>query len=126
MTSILTHGRVSASSATTRPGIVRSPAAAGSSSEAAGGRYGSCGIVMRPHHRRGGPRGKASGKWAGGDGFRGARSPVTCPPKTMSEHDAGPIVGMNHFTVLADDLERTRAFYQLLGLEPGERPPLGF
>jgi catechol 2,3-dioxygenase-like lactoylglutathione lyase family enzyme len=39
---------------------------------------------------------------------------------------AGPITGMNHFTVLADDLERTRAFYELLGLRVGERPPLRF
>jgi catechol 2,3-dioxygenase-like lactoylglutathione lyase family enzyme len=40
--------------------------------------------------------------------------------------DPGPITEMNHFTVLADDLDRTRAFYQLLGLREGERPPLGF
>ena len=39
---------------------------------------------------------------------------------------AGPITAMNHFTVLTDDLDRTRAFYQLLGLREGERPPLGF
>jgi catechol 2,3-dioxygenase-like lactoylglutathione lyase family enzyme len=38
----------------------------------------------------------------------------------------GPITEMNHFTVLADDLDRTRAFYELLGLREGERPPLGF
>lgn len=38
-----------------------------------------------------------------------------------------PIVGMNHFTVLTDDLERTKDFYMgLLGLEQGYRPPLGF
>jgi catechol 2,3-dioxygenase-like lactoylglutathione lyase family enzyme len=37
------------------------------------------------------------------------------------------ITAMNHFTVLTDDLERTRAFYvELLGLVEGERPPLGF
>jgi catechol 2,3-dioxygenase-like lactoylglutathione lyase family enzyme len=37
------------------------------------------------------------------------------------------IVGMNHFTVLTDDLARTRAFYvDLLGLTEGPRPPLGF
>ena len=36
------------------------------------------------------------------------------------------ITAMNHFTVLTDDLERTRAFYALLGLREGERPPLGF
>jgi catechol 2,3-dioxygenase-like lactoylglutathione lyase family enzyme len=40
--------------------------------------------------------------------------------------DGGPITGMNHFTVLADDLDRTRAFYELLGLQQGERPPLRF
>jgi catechol 2,3-dioxygenase-like lactoylglutathione lyase family enzyme len=34
---------------------------------------------------------------------------------------------MNHFTVLTDDLDRTRAFYEgLLGLREGPRPPLGF
>jgi catechol 2,3-dioxygenase-like lactoylglutathione lyase family enzyme len=37
------------------------------------------------------------------------------------------ITEMNHFTVLTDDLERTRAFYVgLLGLHEGPRPPLGF
>jgi len=37
------------------------------------------------------------------------------------------ITGMNHFTVLSEDLERTRAFYVgLLGLSEGPRPPLGF
>lgn len=37
------------------------------------------------------------------------------------------IHGMNHFTVLAEDLDRTLAFYVgLLGLQPGPRPPLGF
>jgi catechol 2,3-dioxygenase-like lactoylglutathione lyase family enzyme len=38
-----------------------------------------------------------------------------------------PVTEMNHFTVLTDDLERTRAFYVgLLGLHEGPRPPLGF
>jgi catechol 2,3-dioxygenase-like lactoylglutathione lyase family enzyme len=38
-----------------------------------------------------------------------------------------PVTEMNHFTVLSDDLERTRAFYVgLLGLRDGPRPPLGF
>ena len=38
-----------------------------------------------------------------------------------------PIVGMNHFTVLAKDLEATKVFYMdLLGLEEGFRPDLGF
>ena len=37
------------------------------------------------------------------------------------------IQGMNHFTVLAQDLDATMAFYvDLLGLEEGHRPPLGF
>lgn len=37
------------------------------------------------------------------------------------------IEGLNHFTVIAVDYERTLAFYtQLLGLEQGERPDLGF
>jgi catechol 2,3-dioxygenase-like lactoylglutathione lyase family enzyme len=36
------------------------------------------------------------------------------------------ITEMNHFTILTDDLERTRAFYvELLGLREGWRPPLG-
>ena len=37
------------------------------------------------------------------------------------------IVGMNHFTVLTDDLQKSRDFYMnVLGLEEGYRPPLGF
>ena len=37
------------------------------------------------------------------------------------------IHGMNHFTVIADDLERTVAFYvDMLGLQQGPRPDLGF
>lgn len=37
------------------------------------------------------------------------------------------IQGLNHFTVLTDDLEATRRFYiDLLGLTEGERPPFGF
>ena len=37
------------------------------------------------------------------------------------------IHAMNHFTVLTDDLDRTLEFYvDLLGLEPGDRPDLGF
>ncbi len=38
-----------------------------------------------------------------------------------------PISGMNHFTVVAQDLEATKAFYvDLLGLSEGFRPDLGF
>jgi catechol 2,3-dioxygenase-like lactoylglutathione lyase family enzyme len=37
-----------------------------------------------------------------------------------------PISGMNHFTVLTDDLETTKAFYADLGLHEGFRPELGF
>ena len=37
------------------------------------------------------------------------------------------IVGMNHFTVIADDEHKTLAFYvDLLGLTVGPRPDLGF
>jgi catechol 2,3-dioxygenase-like lactoylglutathione lyase family enzyme len=37
------------------------------------------------------------------------------------------IQGLNHFTVLTDDLEATRRFYaEVLGLIEGERPPFGF
>lgn len=37
------------------------------------------------------------------------------------------IHAMNHFTVIAEDLERTLDFYcDLLGLEQGHRPDLGF
>lgn len=37
------------------------------------------------------------------------------------------IEGLNHFTVIAEDYERTLAFYtQLVGLEAGPRPDLGF
>ena len=35
--------------------------------------------------------------------------------------------GMNHFTILTDRLEETIEFYRdLLGLEPGDRPPFKF
>jgi len=37
------------------------------------------------------------------------------------------IAGLNHFTVLTDDVPRTVQFYgDLLGLTDGPRPPLGF
>jgi catechol 2,3-dioxygenase-like lactoylglutathione lyase family enzyme len=37
------------------------------------------------------------------------------------------VQGMEHFTILTDDLDRTLAFYrEHLGLEPGFRPPLAF
>jgi catechol 2,3-dioxygenase-like lactoylglutathione lyase family enzyme len=37
------------------------------------------------------------------------------------------ILGLDHFTVLTDDLEATRRFYaEVLGLTEGERPPFGF
>lgn len=37
------------------------------------------------------------------------------------------IAGMNHFTILTDDVPRTVQFYgDLLGLTDGPRPPLGF
>src|SRR5690348_15517352 len=37
------------------------------------------------------------------------------------------IVGMNHFTVLTQDLDATKRFYMgVLGLTEGYRPPLGF
>ena len=37
------------------------------------------------------------------------------------------IQGMNHFTVIAENLDRTLEFYVgLLGLEQGHRPDLGF
>lgn len=38
-----------------------------------------------------------------------------------------PLLGLNHYTIRAKDLEKTRAFYvDVLGLPEGERPPLGF
>jgi len=37
------------------------------------------------------------------------------------------VAGMNHFTILTDDLARTLAFYdEHLGLKPGARPPFHF
>jgi catechol 2,3-dioxygenase-like lactoylglutathione lyase family enzyme len=38
-----------------------------------------------------------------------------------------PVAGMNHFTVLTGDLDACKRFYtELLGLEEGFRPDLGF
>ena len=38
-----------------------------------------------------------------------------------------PVAGMNHFTVLTSDLDACKRFYtDLLGLEEGFRPELGF
>ena len=38
-----------------------------------------------------------------------------------------PVAGMNHFTVLTSDLDACKGFYMdLLGLEAGFRPDLGF
>jgi catechol 2,3-dioxygenase-like lactoylglutathione lyase family enzyme len=38
-----------------------------------------------------------------------------------------PVTGMNHFTILTDDVEGTCAFYaDVLGLEKGWRPPFDF
>jgi len=37
------------------------------------------------------------------------------------------VSGMNHFTILTDDLDGTVAFYrELLDLQPGPRPAFGF
>ena len=37
------------------------------------------------------------------------------------------VAGMNHFTILTDNLEKTLAFYdEHLGLRPGARPPFTF
>jgi catechol 2,3-dioxygenase-like lactoylglutathione lyase family enzyme len=37
-----------------------------------------------------------------------------------------PLERLHHVLVLTDDLETTKAFYEALGLEMGERPPLEF
>ena len=37
-----------------------------------------------------------------------------------------PVTVMNHFTVLSDDLEETRRFYDMFGFKPGPRPPFQF
>jgi len=37
------------------------------------------------------------------------------------------VTGMNHFTILAHDIEETRSFYtKILGLKEGYRPDMGF
>ena len=37
------------------------------------------------------------------------------------------VAGINHFTILTDDLDKTLAFYdEHLGLKPGPRPPFAF
>jgi catechol 2,3-dioxygenase-like lactoylglutathione lyase family enzyme len=46
--------------------------------------------------------------------------------KTWEEHEMA-VSGMNHFTILTDDVERTVGFYdELMGLKAGYRPPLNF
>ena len=38
-----------------------------------------------------------------------------------------PLGGLQHYTIEPSDLERTKDFYcDVLGLENGDRPPLGF
>jgi len=37
-----------------------------------------------------------------------------------------PLERLHHVLVLTDDLEATRTFYEALGLEVGDRPPLEF
>lgn len=37
-----------------------------------------------------------------------------------------PLRRLDHLLVLTDDLEGTKAFYEALGLQAGERPPLPF
>src|SRR5664280_3399951 len=50
-----------------------------------------------------------------------------CIPNRSMPEERPMIRAMNHFTVLAEDLDETLAFYVgVLGLEPGPRPDLGF
>lgn len=45
----------------------------------------------------------------------------------MQEDNKMKILGMNHFTVLSSNLERSKAFYiNILGLSEGYRPPFTF
>jgi catechol 2,3-dioxygenase-like lactoylglutathione lyase family enzyme len=38
-----------------------------------------------------------------------------------------PAVSLNHYTIMVQDLERTREFYEdVVGLRTGDRPPLAF
>lgn len=38
-----------------------------------------------------------------------------------------PAVSLNHYTIIVQDLERTREFYEdVVGLRTGDRPPLAF
>ncbi len=38
-----------------------------------------------------------------------------------------PAVALNHYTILVQDLERTKDFYEdIVGLKSGDRPPLSF
>ncbi len=47
--------------------------------------------------------------------------------RRQRDHRRVPITEMNHFTVLAEDLDATLHFYvDVLGLTEGPRPPLGF
>jgi catechol 2,3-dioxygenase-like lactoylglutathione lyase family enzyme len=43
------------------------------------------------------------------------------------QEDAMPAVALNHYTILVQDLERTKDFYEdIVGLKAGDRPPLSF
>jgi len=60
-------------------------------------------------------------------GHVGKQAIVGHPAVVSHYNGVMAIIGMNHFTVLTDDLDRTRAFYvDMLGLGEGPRPPLGF
>ena len=52
---------------------------------------------------------------------------ATLAPSSTAPEDTPMIVGMNHFTVIAEDPQKTLDFYVgLLGLTEGHRPDLGF
>ena len=50
-----------------------------------------------------------------------------CRPHLLSQGETMPLGGLQHYTIEPSDLERTKDFYcDVLGLENGDRPPLGF
>ena len=82
------------------------------------------GTLKPPPIERYNARGRRAGARAAGVARQQRRAGAADLTRT---EETGMIEGLNHFTVIAEDPQRTLDFYVgLLGLEPGPRPDLGF